>query len=100
MSDFDPLDLEANQAIEAERRQKQGNRARVIRDDWTWLMGSKRGRRIVWGILEECGVFRTSFTGNSETFFREGRRAIGLWALDLAAANPDIFAQMMAEAKE
>jgi hypothetical protein len=100
MSDFDPLDLETAHAIEAERRQKQGNRARVIRDDWTWLMSSKRGRRIVWSILEEAGVYRTSFTGNSETFFREGKRAIGLWALDIATANPEVFVAMLAEAKE
>jgi hypothetical protein len=100
MSDFDPLDLEANHAIDAERRQKQGNRARVIRDDWSWLMSSRRGRRIVWGILEECGVYRTSFTGNSETFFREGKRSIGLWALDIATANPEAYMAMLVEAKE
>lgn len=47
-------------------------------EDWKWLMSSKQGRRVVHRVLALTGMHRSSFTGNSETFFREGRRAVGL----------------------
>ena len=47
-------------------------------EDWRWLMSTKQGRRLAHRILSMAGVHRSSFTGNSETFHREGRRALGL----------------------
>lgn len=41
-------------------------------------MSDPRGRRFVWWLLGIAGIFRSSFTGNSETFFREGERNVGL----------------------
>jgi hypothetical protein len=32
-------------------------------------------------LLDHCGVARSSFTGSSETFFREGQRAVGLYVM-------------------
>lgn len=65
-----------------ERTQARADKAKNVEamkvNDWKWLMSNPRGRRIVWRLLEECGVYRSSFTGNSETFFREGERNIGL----------------------
>ena len=29
-------------------------------------------------IIDQCGVFDTSFTGNSTTFYNEGRRSVAL----------------------
>ena len=50
--------------------------------DLSWLMNDARGRRIVWELLAQCGVFQGSFTTNgSATFFQEGRRHIGLWLM-------------------
>ena len=47
--------------------------------DIKWLMSIKQGRRFMARLLGESGIHRTSFTGNSETFFREGRRDLGLF---------------------
>jgi hypothetical protein len=41
-------------------------------------MSSKQGRRVAARLLAEAGIHRSSFTGNSETFFKEGKRAFGL----------------------
>lgn len=49
-----------------------------VSEDWKWLMGAKQGRRIAHRLLSMSGVNRTTFTGNSETFHREGKRALGL----------------------
>ena len=63
-----------------------------------WLMAHKPGRRIVWRLLGEAGVYRTSFTGNSETFFREGKRSLGLFVLDEVMSSS--HEQFMAMFKE
>lgn len=42
------------------------------------VMGTREGREWMWDILSTTGMYRSSFTGNSETFFREGERNIGL----------------------
>lgn len=41
-------------------------------------MAVPASRVLVRWILEQCGLFEPSFTGNSETFYKEGRRSIGL----------------------
>lgn len=59
---------------------------------------TKQGRAWMWWLLGECGVFRTSFTGNSTTFFNEGRRAIGLAILaDFTRDFPDLYSTMTKE---
>lgn len=59
------------------------------------------GRRLVWRYLGLAGVFKLSFTGNSETFFNEGQRNIGLKLLaDVMEAKPDAYQIMAEEAKK
>lgn len=74
----DPTDIRTLEKAEADRKEKQRLASRQEADDVKWLMSDKRGRRIVWGLLERTGMYRTSFTGNSQTFFNEGQRNIGL----------------------
>lgn len=69
-------------------------------DDIKWLMSSRQGRRVVWRLLEKAGVYRTSFTGNSETFFREGQRNLGLFIVaEIHAHCPESYALMLTESK-
>jgi hypothetical protein len=52
-------------------------------------------------LLEKAGIYRTSFTGNSETFFREGMRNMGLFVLsEVMEVTPEQFAQMLKEQKQ
>ncbi len=86
------------QQIERANANKQARQ--VEANDWKWLLSSKQGRRFTWRLLSECGVFRSSFTGNSETFFREGKRAVGLHMLaEISAHCPEQYALMQAESK-
>lgn len=65
------------------------------------LLETYGGRATVWRWLEWCGVYKTSFTGNSETFFKEGMRNIGLKILEeVFEASPNIYGLMRAEAVE
>lgn len=78
MNHEDPLDMQGQDRQLADIRQHAKSEETLKVDDFKWLMGSKRGRRIVWRLLDETGVYRTSMTGNSSTFFNEGRRDVGL----------------------
>ena len=98
MSDFDPFDLRGQER----KKDESDERIKLIveqeKDDFKWLMGSKRGRRIVWRLLERTGVYRSSFTGNSEPFFREGQRNVGLMLMaQINECSPDQYALMLKE---
>lgn len=64
---------------EARRKDKRTRENAAIRD----VMATEAGRKVVWWLLSECGVYQTSADLNApnpaETaFFKEGQRNIGL----------------------
>ena len=63
------------------------------------VLKKPEGRRLVYKILSECGVFKASFSLNSQTTaFNEGKRDIGLALLkDLDIADPNAYSQMLSE---
>jgi hypothetical protein len=69
--------------------------------DLQWLMSSKRGRRIVWRLLDRAGVFRLSFNTNAMSMaFSEGNRNEGLRILGLIhTICPNLYPTMVKEAK-
>lgn len=87
MKDHDPFDLRGQQrnAEEAERRERSARLNQA--EDFKWLMSDARGRRFVWRLLELSGMYRTSMTGNSTTFFNEGMRNFGIMLTSLAHEN-------------
>lgn len=47
--------------------------------DFGCIMDTPEGRRFVFDLIDRrCGVFSPSYTGNSETYLREGKRAVGI----------------------
>lgn len=55
-------------------------------------------QRVMWRFLSKAGLFSTSFTGNSTTFFNEGQRSFGLWMLtEFETAAPGIYGAMAQE---
>ena len=97
----DPLDTEATDAI----RKTLADQARLSAlreaEDLKWLMSSKRGRRIVNGLLQQAGVFRSSFNTNAlQMSFNEGNRNTGLRLLAaITEACPERYAEMIEESK-
>lgn len=62
------------------------------------LMEQPSFRRYVRRYLELTSVFQTTFTGSSETFFKEGKRAVGTTMFgELMDAASDQFLVMMRE---
>jgi len=84
---------EAGRKVERKREKELNDLRRILSEDF--------GRRFIWRYLELCGVFKSSFTGNSETFFNEGKRVVGLTMIkDINDANPEAYLQMVYESKE
>lgn len=99
--EIDPTDLRGQErAKDQSDLERRAQRQREI-DDFKFVMSDKRGRRFMWRLLDRAGVFRSSFTGNSETFFREGMRNIGLMYVgELNEHCPERYLQMVNEHKE
>lgn len=86
--------------VKTRKRKDERERDRELADI-RLVMSSVEGRRFVWRLLEKAGVFRTSFTGNSTTFFNEGMRNMGLMVLgDVHEACASEYIVMMNESKE
>lgn len=80
MGEVDPTDLEEQERLLEEEEAQKALAQEQEKEDITWLMSSKQGRRIVWRTLERSGVFRLSFNADSAamTSFNEGRKNEGL----------------------
>ena len=95
---FDPVDLVGQEeAAEKKQKDRKLNRDGQI-EDFKWIMSDKRGRRFMWRLLEVTGVYRTSFTGNSTTFFNEGMRNVGLIVMNEIHENcPELYETLIKE---
>ncbi len=99
MSSYDPTDLRGQQ----EDKRETDARKRVVREmeiaDMKWLMSSKRGRRIMWRLLELSGPFRLSFDPNAmKMAFNEGNRNLGNQLFnELMTLCPEMYPVMVKE---
>lgn len=65
-----------------------------------FILQSEQGRMYLSELLDFCGLYRKSFTGNSETFYNEGMRNVALKLLsDIGQVDPDAYLKMMQETK-
>lgn len=102
MGTYDPTDMQA-QGRERERMASERKlSADTERDDIRWLMKSRRGRRIMWRILEQSRVFQLSFNTNAMAMaFNEGNRNSGLHLLNVVHTHcPENYQTMVEEANE
>jgi hypothetical protein len=99
MTEHDPLDIHAEERLRAEKSSKE----RIAREneeaDIRWLMSSKRGRRTIWRLLDQSGVFRLSFNPNAmQMAFAEGNRNFGNRTLSLIhLICPELYPVMVKE---
>ena len=82
MNDYDPTDLEGNQAV-ADERDLSARRALHEKDgDFKWIMSDERGRRFVCRLLDNTRVDETSFCPNAmQMANEEGKKEMGRWLL-------------------
>lgn len=87
-------DAEAEEVVARERRRKE-------LDDLRWLLGHPQGRRIISRLLDEAGVFRSSFNHSGSLMaFSEGKRHMGLFITsELLEASADGYMKVLKEYK-
>ena len=62
------------------------------------LLKTRQGKDVIWHILSLCNIYSDTFTGNSQTFYLEGRRSVGLQVLQLLEdADPLAYAELLLE---
>jgi hypothetical protein len=71
-------------------------------EDIKQVLSTPAGRRFAYRYLEKSGVFRTSFSENTNVMlFREGERNFGLQLLaEINEADPQLYFKMVMESKE
>ena len=99
MNSYDPTDIRSQERAKAESDQRDKQARDTEESDLKWLMGSKRGRRIIWRQLDRAGVFRLSFSTNAlQMAFNEGNRNEGLRMLaQINTLCPEHYSAMTKE---
>ena len=95
----DPTDLTRQEHdAEGEELKVRENRRKEL-DDLRWLLGHPQGRRIAMRLLDEAGVYRTSFNHSGSVMaFNEGKRHIGLFLTsEFIEASSEGFMKILKE---
>lgn len=98
----DTYDIQEQESANHDKKDRAALSAQIEADDLKWLMGSKRGRRIVRRQLERAGIWQSSFNTNALVMaHNEGRRNEGL-ALTAAIMQhcPERYNDMITEKTE
>lgn len=61
------------------------------------LLNSNDGKLFICAVLDQTGTFTSSFTGNSSTFFLEGKRFVGLYIYQLLMLADPLALQNLLE---
>lgn len=95
----DPLDIRGQEQRQQDAQERNKLAAKIEEEDVKWLMSNKRGRRIVYRLLERAGVWRLSFNTNAlQMAFNEGNRNEGLALFaKVMAFCPEQYAIMVKE---
>lgn len=101
MTSYDPTDLNGQEIVEAEKAKRNLVERQNEESDIRWLMSSKRGRRIVWRLLVQSGLFQSTFTANAMVMaFAEGKRFFGGNMLQtIHSLCPELYPVMVKEQK-
>ena len=70
-------------------------------EDLKTILDTPAGVRFFKSLFDEGRIFNLSFTGNSATFFNEGRRSLALQVFnDICIARPDKIKDLMIRKEE
>ena len=95
----EPTDIQEHDDEAALTRKKQELRAHREAEDFRWIVSTPQGRRFVWEMLAQAGVFRSVFSGDALVMaYNEGNRVAGLKLLvKLMNDAPKAHEMMMKE---
>lgn len=77
MSERNPADMKALAKAQREVADAQRSSRETELDDLAFVLGTEKGRRFVWRLLEIAAIYRNAYTGNAETYVNCGRQLLG-----------------------
>ncbi|MDW7517184.1 hypothetical protein RY897_18545 [Klebsiella pneumoniae] len=100
MTDY--LSEEEREELAADELKRQQLRRENELNDLRLICETEHGRRFIWCLIEQAGVWRTTYTGEAlSAAFAEGKRNTGLKVFsDVMEACPDQYLAMAKEASE
>lgn len=99
MTTFDPLDIRGQERSREERARQVSLELDNAAADLKWLMGSRRGRRLMWWILEQSPPRQDPFDQNALMMARKtGNQRLGIKLEAIAIFEcPELYLQMIKE---
>lgn len=89
-----------NQKLAAARERRQRQYAEQIRADMKTLLSMPEGRRVLWDLIGDCGVFKESMETNARSYVQMGMRNLGLSLINrVTDADQEAYFQMMRESQ-
>lgn len=83
--------------VEKKSREMREQRLKEL-SDLNVLLKQPEFQRFMWRLFGECKMYESSFTGNSATFYNEGKRAVGIFLhQEIIEANPEAILEMMSK---
>ena len=97
--EHNPYDLEGQALAEKKGVEERLSDLALWESDVRWLMGHKRGRRVVFKIMDEAKVFHTIFNANAlQMAHSAGVKDLAFRFLDVINRRcPDHYTKMMQE---
>lgn len=100
MHDYDPVIQELFNSENKSQEQiilKKNRQTEQLRLAVSNLLENNDAKLFICNILDQTGTFTSSFTGNSATFFLEGKRFIGLYIYQLLMLADPLALQKLVE---
>lgn len=96
---FDPLDIRAQEKTREEQARRASLELENAETDLKWLMGSRRGRRLMWWLLEQSNPRGDPFDTNALLMARKtGNQRLGIQLEAIALLEfPELYVQMIKE---
>lgn len=105
MMSFNPFEMLDEASLE-EKRQRELRAAKCFEDDFKVQLSTKQGRRFVWYLLSQSGVFWTTYNPKAANIpidmaFSEGRKQTGYELMAQALRLcPALYSKMIEESKD
>ena len=65
-------------------------------NDLKGVLKTSSGKNVIWNILSVCGIYENTFTGNSQSYYLDGRRSIGLEILRMTEdVDPTAYPRLL-----
>jgi hypothetical protein len=73
----------------------------ILCENVSMVLSTRQGKDVIWHILSLCNLYSSTFTGNSQTFYLEVKRVVGLDILKLLEdADPTLYPKLILEKQE